>query len=205
MTPPSIANPLAHAQFLTSAARLAQLPADERPEAAFAGRSNAGKSSAMNALCGVKQLARVSKTPGRTQLINLFGLPCGARLVDLPGYGYAEVPETLRRSWNALVGGYLESRVNLRGLILVMDIRHPLTALDRQMLDWNRAYARPVHVLLSKADKLGRGAARAAASAVKRELSRLDPAIGVQVFSALTREGVDEARAVVARWLDLRA
>ena len=195
-------NPFARARFLLSAADGHQLPRDEAAEIAFAGRSNAGKSSALNALCGMKQLARVSKTPGRTQLINLFDLPGepfdGARLVDLPGYGFAQVPEAMRQQWRKLVGGYVAGRANLRGVVVVMDIRHPLTDIDRQMLEWAEAHGRRVHVLLTKADKLSFGAARQVLLKVQAELGER---AGVQLFSAQAKLGVDEAREAVLRLL----
>jgi GTP-binding protein len=192
-------NPLlASARFLLSAADARQLPQDEIPEVAFAGRSNAGKSSALNVLCGQRQLARVSKTPGRTQLINLFELPGGARLVDLPGYGFANVPEAMRQRWRTLIGGYIGQRPNLRGVVVLMDVRHPLTDIDCQMLDWAAAHGRPVHILLTKADKLSFGAAKQTLLKVQRALP---PETGVQLFSALKRSGVDEAQAAVLRLL----
>jgi GTP-binding protein len=198
--PRPVLNPFNRAHFLLSAAEGRQLPDDDAPEVAFAGRSNAGKSSALNALCGMKQLARVSKTPGRTQLINLFDLPGapfhGARLVDLPGYGYAQVPEVIRQQWRKLVGGYVGSRANLRGVVVVMDIRHPLTDIDRQMLEWAEAHQRRVYVLLTKADKLGFGAARQTLLKVRAELK---DRTGVQLFSAQAKQGLEEARAAVQR------
>lgn len=188
-----------------SAARLVQLPQDDIGEVAFAGRSNAGKSSALNTLCGMRTLARVSKTPGRTQLINLFALSARGRLVDLPGYGFAQVPEAIRRQWGALVGGYIETRVNLGGLVVMMDVRHPLTALDQQMLDWAQAHDRPVHILLTKADKLGRGAAGNTLAAVRTALVPRGVSVSVQLFSALKGTGVDEARETIAARLGLTA
>lgn len=186
--------------FLRSAAKLGQLPQDDVPEIAFAGRSNAGKSSALNTLCDFRALARVSKTPGRTQLLNLFALGEQARLVDLPGYGFARVPEAVRRDWGYLVGGYIAERENLRGLVVLMDVRHPLTPLDEQMLGWARAHGRPVHILLTKADKLGRGAGAASLAKVRRALSG-QPAVTAQLFSALQKTGVNEARAAIADWI----
>jgi GTP-binding protein len=210
------ANPFAGAHFILSAAQLPQLPQDEVPEVAFVGRSNSGKSSALNALCTQKQLARVSKTPGRTQLINLFGIAAHrregpgiepaatvGRLVDLPGYGFADVPLAIRRSWGDLVGGYVAQRPNLRGLIVLMDIRHPLTELDWQMLRWSRARNLPCHILLTKEDKLGNGAAQAALLDVRKQLRTVDAAVTAQRFSAQTRAGIDAAREVVAIWLAL--
>ena len=188
-------NPFAQARFLMSCASLDQCPLDATPELAFAGRSNSGKSSALNALCSQKALARVSKTPGRTQLINLFELPNGAgRLVDLPGYGYAQVPERTRRDWARMVGRFVEQRPNLQGLVLIMDCRHPLTDHDRQMLAWIAIAQRACHVLLTKSDKLGHGAASKTLLEVRREIEKLGVPAGVQLFSALSHRGVEEAR-----------
>jgi GTP-binding protein len=195
------ANPFASAQFTMSCAQLDQLPSPELPEVAFAGRSNAGKSSALNTFTGRKQIARVSKTPGRTQLINYFEVDGLAQLVDLPGYGYAKVPEPVRRSWGALVGGYVEMRENLCGLVVVMDIRHPLTDLDQQMLAWGRTSGRRCHVLLTKADKLGFGAAKNQLQNVQAELKKLAQPPSVQLYSSETKLGVEEARATVSGWL----
>lgn len=192
-------NPLAGARFLISCAALGQLPAPDAPEVAFAGRSNAGKSSALNALCGTKGLARVSKTPGRTQLINFFELPRGGRLVDLPGYGYADVPHDVRKNWGGLIGAYLETRENLHGVVVIMDARHALTDLDRQMLDWARAYRRDCHILLTKSDKLGYGAAKNQLMSVRAELS--SDGDSVQLFSAVSGLGLEEVREKVAAWL----
>ena len=194
-------NPLAAARFTISCAQLAQLPSVEVAEVAFAGRSNAGKSSALNALVGSKQLARVSKTPGRTQLINCFEIDHLGRLVDLPGYGYAKVPEPIRRSWGALVGGYVETRENLRGLMVIMDIRHPLTDLDLQMLAWGQSAQRSCHILLTKADKFGFGAAKNQLLKVQSELKKLATPVSVQLFSSETKLGADEAREKVRGWL----
>jgi len=185
-------------RFLKSAASLTDLPPDRGREAAFAGRSNAGKSSALNALAGVSGLARVSKTPGRTRLINFFAVDGEKRLVDLPGYGYAKVPETERRRWGELLEGYFQQRQTLAGLMLIMDVRHPLTDYDRQLLQFATPLGRPVHVLLSKADKLGKNAARQSLAEVKRGLGT---AGSVQLLSSHTGEGVDEARTVLAEWL----
>ena len=187
-------NPLAGARFLTSVAQLEQLPPPDRPELAFAGRSNAGKSSALNVLCGQRQLARVSKTPGRTQLLNFFELPTAGRLVDLPGYGFAKAPHSVRDDWGVLIDGYLESRDCLRGLVVVMDARRPLTDFDRMMLDWANAARLPCHLLLTKADKLASGAARKTLRDVERELPGLHPMATAQLFSSQTKDGVDAAR-----------
>jgi GTP-binding protein len=195
-------NPFAGTRFLTSAADPSGLPPPDRGEAAFAGRSNAGKSSALNAICAQKALARVSKTPGRTQLLNFFELT-GARLVDLPGYGYAEVPHAVRRDWGMLVGGFIESRPNLRGLILVMDIRRPLTDFDRQLLAWAAVRNCAVHVLLTKCDKLATGAAKNMLREVQAGLPTLHAGASVQLFSATRKIGIEEARAVLAGWLGM--
>jgi GTP-binding protein len=189
-------NPLAGARFLTSAAQLTQLPEPDRPELAFAGRSNAGKSRALNALCGQRQLARVSKTPGRTQLLNFFELAHG-RLVDLPGYGFAQAPKTLRDAWGELIEGYLDTRECLRGLVVIMDARRPLTAFDRMMLDWARAARLPCHLLLTKADKLTPSVARKTLRDVEGQLPALHPQASVQLFSSQTNDGVEGARQVL--------
>jgi GTP-binding protein len=192
------------AQFLTSAAKLNQSPADEGYEVAFAGRSNAGKSSAINALCDQKSLARTSKTPGRTQLLNFFSLDDDRRLVDLPGYGYAKVSENIKREWQGALTDYLEHRQCLRGLIILMDIRHPLKDYDRQMLDWASQIGLQVHVLLTKADKLKRGPASSTLLQVKKALSQINPAYDAQLFSALKRFGIDEAHQVLDSWFELK-
>ena len=199
------AHPLRHAEFLTTAAEWEQLPTGGAPEIAFAGRSNAGKSSAINALAQRTRLAYVSKTPGRTQHINLFRLTSGALLADLPGYGYASVPEAMRRHWQHFIARYLAERVPLIGLVLVMDARHPLTDLDRQLLDWFLPSGRPVHVLLTKSDKLGRQAqAKVLAQVrdeVKRDYGARADAIGVQLFSSTHGTGIAEAETAIAEWL----
>ena len=190
---PLLANP----RFVVGAHRIDQLPPDEGTEIAFAGRSNVGKSSAINALMGRRALARISRTPGRTQQLNVFALNDVCRVVDMPGYGFAQVPAAVRRHWDALLERYLRTRRSLRGLILIMDIRHPLTGFDRQMLGWCADADMPVHVLLTKADKLGHGAAGNALLAVRRALAREFPHAGVQLFSARSRAGVEEAREVL--------
>ncbi len=187
-----------HTHFLTSGAALAGLPADMGREVAFAGRSNAGKSSALNAITGVGGLARVSKTPGRTRLLNLFEVAPGMRLMDLPGYGYAKVPEAERLKWGELLDSYLSSRQSLTGLIMVMDIRHPLTDFDLQLLGYAAPLQLPVHVLLSKADKLGRGAAAKALAETRKGLRGWGT---VQLFSAHSGDGVEDAQKHLAEWL----
>lgn len=191
------------ARFLTSAPTLAQCPPDSGVEVAFAGRSNAGKSSAINALTRQKALARTSKTPGRTQLINFFALEGGEdkRLVDLPGYGFAKVPESVKREWQRHLAEYLQRRAALRGLVLVMDVRHPLSEFDEMMLGWADEQDMAVHILLTKADKLKSGAAKAALLQVRQRLHEWEDLVSVQLFSALKRQGLDEACARLDGWL----
>ena len=191
------------AQFLTSANAPAQLPPDQGYEVAFAGRSNAGKSSALNVIADQKGLARISKTPGRTQLINFFEIDEEHRLVDLPGYGYAKVPEAVKRHWQRFLELYLQERQCLTGLILLVDIRHPLKEFDRQMLAWCAASGMPAHVLLTKADKLKRGPAGSSLQQVRRTLEADYPNATVQLFSALKRQGVDEVRNILDRWMEM--
>ncbi|HMM25768.1 MAG TPA: ribosome biogenesis GTP-binding protein YihA/YsxC [Pseudoxanthomonas mexicana] len=199
-----MSNPLNPAQYLLSAHTTRQLPADGGTEVAFAGRSNAGKSSALNALTHRNGLARVSKTPGRTQQLVFFQVQPDRYLVDLPGYGYAKVPQELQAHWQAFIDQYFRTREALRGLVVVMDIRHPLKDYDRQMLGYAVQRGLPAHALLTKADKLGRGQQAQALQAVKKELfSSFGDTVGVQTFSAESKQGVDEARAVVAGWLGL--
>ena len=188
--------------FIKGAYTLQQLPEDDGIEVAFAGRSNVGKSSILNTLAGVKSLARTSKTPGRTQEINFFDLGNDRRLVDLPGYGYAKVTEAKQRHWADTLGEYLLSRASLAGLILLMDVRHPLKEYDRNMVHWCTEAELPVYVILNKADKLSRGKAGASLLEVKKQLSEF-PIEGIQLFSALKRTGVDEALQQLCRWLDL--
>jgi len=189
-------------RYFTSAYSLDQLPPDGGHEVAFTGRSNVGKSSALNTLAWQKGLARISKTPGRTQMINFFQVAPDCYLVDLPGYGYAKVPEAMRRHWQTTIQRYLNSRQALRGLFLLMDVRHPLTALDSQMLAWCEHRGLPVHVLLTKADKLNRGAALAALRQVQEALQPQRPRVSVQLFSALKRTGIDAAYGKLDEWLN---
>ncbi len=198
-------NPYYHqARFLISAAKVEQSPPDTGAEVAFAGRSNAGKSSAINALCQQKGLARTSKTPGRTQLLNFFSLDEEHRLVDLPGYGYAKVAEKIKLQWQAELAAYLEQRKSLRGVILLADVRHPLKAFDLQMLEWSGSIQLPVHILLTKADKLKRGAAAKSLLQVKKALKEINGIHSVQLFSSLKRQGIDQAHQVLDKWLDLQ-
>jgi GTP-binding protein len=189
------------AEFMTSASRLSQCPPDEGWEVAFAGRSNAGKSSAINSLTGNRKLAKTSKTPGRTQLINFFRLSDCQRLVDLPGYGYAKVPQAVKEKWTKNLENYLQRRQSLRGLILLMDVRHPLQPFDNQMLNWALAAGMPVHILLTKADKLKRGPAGSALLKVRAALKQQGDRVSVQLFSALKHSGHEELEAVLNTWL----
>lgn len=189
------------AQFLTSAAKVSQCPADEGWEVAFAGRSNAGKSSAINSLTNNKKLAKTSKTPGRTQLINFFELSDSQRLVDLPGYGFAKVPQAVKREWTRQLENYLQQRQCLRGMILLMDVRHPLQPFDQQMLEWALAAHMPVHILLTKADKLKKGPAGNTLQKVRKELREHEELVSVQLFSALKHTGHKELTAVLDAWL----
>jgi GTP-binding protein len=179
---------------------MAHLPPDRGAEVAFAGRSNAGKSSALNALCAQKSLARTSKTPGRTQQLVYFALDEDRRLLDLPGYGYAKVPTAIQANWQQTLDRFFRERQCLNGLVLLMDIRHPLKEYDEQMLNWCNHQGLPVLVLLTKADKLTRGPAQATLLKV-RQACRTYPQCQVQLFSATKGQGLDEARAVIAQWL----
>ncbi|WP_188209346.1 ribosome biogenesis GTP-binding protein YihA/YsxC [Neisseria subflava] len=192
-----------NAKFFTTVNHLKDLP-DTPAEIAFVGRSNAGKSSAINTLTNHVRLAYVSKTPGRTQHINFFELENGNFMVDLPGYGYAQVPEAIRAHWVKLLGDYLQQRRQLIGLILIMDSRHPLKALDIQMLDFFHITGRPVHILLSKADKLSKNDQIKTLTAVKKSLKPYTERqkISVQLFSSLKKQGMDEVNQVVGSWFD---
>ncbi|MFW9606349.1 MAG: ribosome biogenesis GTP-binding protein YihA/YsxC [Pseudomonas sp.] len=191
------------ASFIKSAAKVEQCPPDEGLEVAFAGRSNAGKSSALNTLTHAR-LARTSKTPGRTQLLNFFRLNDHCRLVDLPGYGYAKVPIPLKEHWQHHLEAYLGSRHSLAGVVLLMDVRHPLTEFDRMMLDWAKASRLPLHILLTKADKLTFGAARNTLLGVQKDIrQQWGEVASVQLFSAPKRQGIEDAHAVLTRWLKL--
>ncbi|NNJ97029.1 MAG: YihA family ribosome biogenesis GTP-binding protein [Gammaproteobacteria bacterium] len=191
------------ASFLISAGKPQQFPRDDGVEVAFAGRSNSGKSSAINALCGNKNLAKTSKTPGRTRLINFFTLDSHRRLVDLPGYGYAKVADKVKKEWELLLQAYLQQPDKPRGLVIIMDIRHPMTEFDRQMLAWCQYYGLPAHILLTKADKLKRGAQQARLLAVKKMLQESGSDATVQIFSALRQIGLDEFVVKLNEWLEL--
>ena len=190
-----------NAKFFTTVNHLKDLP-DTPAEIAFVGRSNAGKSSTINTLCSHTRLAYVSKTPGRTQHINFFELANGNFMVDLPGYGYAQVPEAIRAHWVKLLGDYLQTRKQLIGLVLIMDVRHPMKPLDIQMLDFFALTGRPVHILLSKADKLSKMEQGKTLSAVKRALQPFAErqSVSVQLFSSLKKQGAEEVNRIVAQW-----
>ena len=192
-----------NAKYAISAAKVNQCPADTGFEVAFAGRSNAGKSSAINTLTDNKKLARTSKTPGRTQLINYFSIDDKRSLVDLPGYGYAKVPLAMKREWQKHLSEYLQKRKVLCGLILVMDIRHPMQDFDTMMLNWAVEGDMPVHILLTKADKFKKGPAKSTLLAVEKHLreSKVDDLVSVQQFSSLKGEGIKELVSVIDRWL----
>ncbi|WP_300321229.1 ribosome biogenesis GTP-binding protein YihA/YsxC [Accumulibacter sp.] len=192
-----------NAVFSTTVADLRNLPNDSRCEIAFAGRSNAGKSSAINTLANHCRLAFVSKTPGRTQHLNYFQLAEGKYFVDLPGYGFAKAPEEIRGQWEGLLAPYLRCREALRGLVLIMDSRHPLTELDLQMIGWFAPTGKPIHVLLTKADKLTRQQQALTVREVQEALSSMTGNCTLQLFSSLQKSGVREAEAVLGEWLDL--
>ncbi|OUR64890.1 YihA family ribosome biogenesis GTP-binding protein [Methylophaga sp. 42_25_T18] len=188
------------AHYTISATQLSELPDDTGIEVAFAGRSNAGKSSAINTITDIKSLARTSKTPGRTQMINFFNLDEGRALVDLPGYGYAKVPEKMKIRWQQTLGKYLETRQSLRGLMLMMDVRHPLKEFDIQMIAWANRAQLSVHILLTKADKLKRGAAMASLHTVAAELKKRELTASIQLFSSLKKSGKEEAIKKLDSW-----
>ena len=193
------------AQYLTSAPSIKECPSESGAEVAFAGRSNAGKSSAINALTSNSKLARTSKTPGRTQLINFFSLQGGdhTRLVDLPGYGYAKVPLAMKKKWQAHLSEYLQKRKCLKGLVLLMDIRHPLQEFDSMMVNWAVDVEMPVHILLTKADKLKKGAAKNTLFQVQKTMqdANVDDLVSVQTFSALKKDGIDQLKVQLNQWL----
>ncbi|HTI95223.1 MAG TPA: ribosome biogenesis GTP-binding protein YihA/YsxC [Rudaea sp.] len=194
-------NPFRAAQFATSAPDPRRLPPDTGVEVAFAGRSNAGKSSALNAICDQTGLARTSKTPGRTQLLNVFILDAARRLIDLPGYGYAKVPEAMREKWRQSIDSYLRERKSLRGVVLIMDARHPLKDFDRQMLGYCAGVELSCHILLTKSDKLSRSEGMRTLAAVRAECKREDWNATAQLFSAQAKTGLDEARAAISALL----
>lgn len=190
--------------FFTSVNDLHTLPSSFGSEVAFAGRSNSGKSSAINTLTNRGKLAFVSKTPGRTQLINYFKLDGELFLVDLPGYGFAKVPLAIRQHWKLLLSEYLQTRTNLRGLVLIMDVRHPLKPLDIQMLDWFVPTGKPVHILLTKSDKLSRQKAKHVLDQVNEFLIVSYPQCSVQLFSSLSKQGIEDVTDIITHWLHLK-
>ena len=189
------------ARFLQSATTTKTLPPELGFEVAFSGRSNSGKSSTLNKLCQQKSLARTSKTPGRTQLINFFSLPEGKYLVDLPGYGYAKVPNAVKFEWQRFIESYLSNRFTLQGLVIVMDIRRPMLEFDLNMLKWAEAHQLPVHVVLNKHDKLKHGQAKSALLKTQQQLNKYNNECSVQMFSALKGLGVDELSKQLDKWL----
>jgi GTP-binding protein len=191
-----------NATFLISSPSLKELPPDEGIEVAFIGRSNAGKSSALNTITGIKGLARTSKTPGRTQMINLFNLTDDQRLVDLPGYGYAKVPLAIKHRWQRNINEYLQSRRCLKGLVLIMDIRHPLKEYDQRCIEWAVHSDLPTHILLTKADKLSRGAAINTLLEVRKALEQMQQ-VTVQLFSSLNKAGLEEALLQLDSWFSI--
>lgn len=198
---PPIPPRYARAEFADSIAHLNQLPPDDGHEIAFAGRSNAGKSSALNAIAGRRDLARTSKTPGRTQMINRFELGDGRRFMDLPGYGFARAPEATRRNWERLIGDYLAQRTSLVGLILVLDVRRGLTELDWRLLELVAPTGAALHALLTKADKLKRGQAARTLESVRKELEDAEIEASLQLFSASHGQGIDDVHGVLDEWL----
>ncbi|MEX2366218.1 MAG: ribosome biogenesis GTP-binding protein YihA/YsxC [Pseudohongiellaceae bacterium] len=203
MNQASAVNPLDYrkARFLISSPTLARCPPDEGREVAFLGRSNAGKSSAINTLTEQKGLARTSKTPGRTQLLNFFEIEPGKNLVDLPGFGYAKVPDRVKIQWQKELELYLQERQALQGLVLLMDIRHSFREFDLMMLDWAQKSAMPLHILLTKADKLKKGAAKTELLKARQRLEQFGDLASVQLFSSLNHEGVRELKQLLNRWL----
>jgi len=195
-------NAFQHIRYVASAAEPQQLPPDWGAEVAFVGRSNAGKSSAINAICARRKLAFVSRTPGRTQMINFFAVGARAALVDLPGYGYAKVPAAIRDRWENLLGSYLTRRAALRGLLIVVDARHGITALDEGMVQWFAPRGKPIHILLTKADKLGRQEQARQLDLASRALAQINPSASAQLFSSVTGDGLQQARALILELLE---
>ncbi len=197
-------NPLYHqSQFVLSASKLSEAPTDQGKEVAFAGRSNAGKSSAINTLTRQNSLARISKTPGRTQLLNFFQIDEQRMFVDLPGYGYAKVPLAVKKKWHQMMESYLHKRDALCGIVLVMDIRHPLTEFDMQMIEWCEHTQLPLHILLTKSDKLNYGAAKNMMFKVQKELSELNASVTLQLFSSLKKSGIDDVHEILDHWFEI--
>ncbi|MDH5612328.1 MAG: ribosome biogenesis GTP-binding protein YihA/YsxC [Gammaproteobacteria bacterium] len=205
MSTQSINHYYRRAKFLISAGTTQQFPQGESMEVAFVGRSNAGKSSSINTLCDNKTLAKISKTPGRTRLVNYFALDEKRRLVDLPGYGFAKVPLAVKEEWQKLMGKYLEQTDVLRGLVIIMDIRHPFKEFDLQMLDWCQHFGLPAHILLTKADKLKRGAQNTALLQCKKLLKTEGYDASIQIFSSLDKIGLEQLVNKLNEWLELPA
>lgn len=198
-------NPVYHqAKFMLSASQVSEAPEDQGKEVAFAGRSNAGKSSAINTLTRQNSLARISKTPGRTQLLNFFEIDEQRKFVDLPGYGYAKVPLEVKKKWHKMMENYLNQRDALCGIVLVTDVRHPLTDFDIQMIEWCEYSKLPLHMLLTKADKLNYGAAKNTLLKVQRELQARDAIITLQLFSSFKKTGIDEVHQVLDQWFEFQ-
>lgn len=197
-------NPLYHqARYINSAPKLSDAPEDQGLEIAFAGRSNAGKSSAINTLTQQSSLARISKTPGRTRLLNFFEIDEQRKFVDLPGYGYAKVPVAVKQKWQKMMETYLQERKALCGIVLVMDVRHPLTEFDWQMIEWCEHAGLPLHILLTKADKLKFGAAKNTLLKVQKDLSEASIEITLQLFSSLKKTGVDDVHQILDEWFKI--
>ena len=192
----------ANVAFMCGATGMSHMPEDNGAEVAFAGRSNAGKSSAINTVTGSKSLARIGKIPGRTREINFFRLNDAWRLVDLPGYGYAKVSKRMKAHWGELIAEYLSKRRSLRGVVVIMDVRRPFTDLDQQLVEWCVEARLSVHILLTKCDKLSRGARAQALTQARRSAAECSPAITLQLFSALKSLGTEEARNRLSSWLD---
>ncbi len=195
--------PYQNMKFMLSVVRMKDAPADEGWEVAFAGRSNAGKSSGLNALASQNSLARTSKTPGRTRELNYFELDTQRRVVDLPGYGYAKVSRQMQKQWHSLLEDFLQNRQSLQGILIFMDIRHPMSDFDLQLLDWCEYRQLPVHILLTKADKLGYGNAKSTLLKIKQELEPAEMPASAQMFSALKKTGLDEAYETLDRWFQI--
>lgn len=199
-------NPVYHqTKFLLSASKLGEAPEDIGREVAFAGRSNAGKSSAINTLTQQNRLARISKTPGRTQLLNFFEIDSQRKIVDLPGYGFAKVPLNIKKQWHNMMETYLHERKALCGIILMMDIRHPLTDFDQQMIEWCAHVNLPLHILLTKADKLKFGAAKKTLFKVQKALSDYQAPMTLQLFSALKKSGVEDLHQILDHWFEFES
>lgn len=191
------------AQYLISAAKISQCPDDLGAEVAFAGRSNAGKSSAINALTRNKKMAKTSKTPGRTQLLNFFALSDEQRIVDLPGYGFAKVPEAMKNQWQNQIDAYLQQRQSLKGLVLLMDCRHPMQPFDEMMLNWSQQAQMPIHILLTKADKLKKGQAQNTLLQLRQQISEQNFYATAQLFSSLKNQGIETLKEQLDIWLML--